>query len=250
MSVRVQCVSKTVELLHLLATVAVVPGTTRIRGSHAGGERDWNRVMRVSQLLSCRFLDVLPWCQCRRLWITREWILMCDFGGSEEARTQWMQGVEREIDPTSDRTRSLSHDDLGSSLDSELVFDVVDPFTAGVCDGEWCGLLHAERTIRWMDTRLSWLEMRASLSVLSEMGPKVDATEELLFRKPCFVSGTRQVSFHVGLDFLRGFTSVSSSAEMECTQLGVSMVLEEILEETASGICRVYFAGGRGSCQD
>ena len=66
----------------------------------------------------------------------------------------------------SDRIRRLSYEDVPSSLDFELVLDVLELFTAGECDGAWCGMLQLERTIRWIDTRLSWLETRAGLSVV------------------------------------------------------------------------------------
>ena len=81
--------------------------------------------------------------------------------------------------------RRLSQEDVGSSLDFELFFDFFDPFTAGVCEGEWCDLMQAERTIWWVDTRLSWLETRAGLSALSQLESKFDVTEELQSKKPC-----------------------------------------------------------------
>ena len=37
----------------------------------------------------------------------------------------------------------------------KLAFDVLEPFTAGMCDGEWCGLLQGERMDRWTDICLS-----------------------------------------------------------------------------------------------
>ena len=55
--------------------------------------------------------------------------------------------------------------DAGSPED-DMVWDVYERLEARKSDGKWSGLLQAERTIRWIDNRLSWLEARAGLSVL------------------------------------------------------------------------------------
>ena len=96
--------------------------------------------------------------------------------------------MESHIDRASDRMRRLSHEDLASSLYFELVLNVLEPFTAVVCEGEWCDLREAERTIRWADTRLSFLETRAGLSALSQLETNFDAMERLLSQKPWVLS--------------------------------------------------------------
>ena len=87
--------------------------------------------------------------------------LLWEFEGFEKAWLQSMQNMESHMDPASDRMRRLSHEDVASSLDFESVLDVFEPFTAGMCEDEWCGEMQPERTIRWVDIRLSWFETRA-----------------------------------------------------------------------------------------
>ena len=82
------------------------------------------------------------------------------------------------------QSEEISHEDVASSLEFESVLQAL---LGRVCEGEWCGLMQAERTIRWVDTRLSWLETRAGRSALSQMGLNFDATEEVLSQKPCIL---------------------------------------------------------------
>ena len=67
--------------------------------------------------------------------------------------------------------RKLSNEHVAPSLAFELVVDVLEPFTAGVCEGEWCDWRQAELTVRLVDISLC-------LSALSQSVSNSD-TEEL-----------------------------------------------------------------------